>query len=387
MPTANALSGPSKSQVELMQPMKTDLWCNEGKSDKMYHLQLVPAARGMWSVLAQWGRRGGNMTQDVKVKDVAFDDAFKVYEREIKTRISHHYHVVESGADTIPKMVPVGVGRPLTPIGAAMPELLSEISVDEIGRYVSSNRYWLQQKRDGRRLTVRRDGSKFTGGNKTGGIVPVDTRLSQALGKSGATSFLIDGEIESTGYFVWDIMECGEEDLRDWPYALRYAKLREVLSDLELVKVIPSWSTPKEKERMLLKLAEARAEGVVIKDVQAPYRSGREGQHFKLKFTASASFIVGPKEAKKQKDGKRSIGIWLLDPQGNEVYMASVGVPAKYPLPEFGKIVEVKYLYAYRGGHVVQPKYFGVVRDDVKRKECTTAQLKFKADAEVEEAV
>ena len=44
-------------------------------------------------------------------------------------------------------------------------------------------------------------------------------------------------------------------------------------------------------------------------------------------------------------------------------------------------IVEVRYLYAYRGGCVFQPVYLGV-RDDIPALECQIDQLKFKAEPE-----
>jgi hypothetical protein len=44
--------------------------------------------------------------------------------------------------------------------------------------------------------------------------------------------------------------------------------------------------------------------------------------------------------------------------------------------------VEVRYLYCHPGpeGKLIQAKYFGQVRDDVDRTECSVSQLKLKAD-------
>jgi len=69
---------------------------------------------------------------------------------------------------------------------------------------------------------------------------------------------------------------------------------------------------------------------------------GRAGQHFKCKFVATASFIVGPKPDKKADDGHRSIAVYLLD-ANRPRFMGTVGVPDRYPLPSVERIVEVRY--------------------------------------------
>ena len=62
-------------------------------------------------------------------------------------------------------------------------------------------------------------------------------------------------------------------------------------------------------------------------------------------------------------------------------FMGTVGVPDRYRLPKEGEIVEVQYLYCHPGpdGKLIQAKYFGRVRNDVERTECSVAQLKLKA--------
>src|SRR5437879_5105243 len=70
---------------------------------------------------------------------------------------------------------------------------------------------------------------------------------------------------------------------------------------------------------------DANAEGFVCKNRYAAYAGGRAGQHFKFKFVATASFIVGSKPNKKAGDGHRSIAMYLLD--GNRPhFMGTVGV-------------------------------------------------------------
>jgi hypothetical protein len=62
--------------------------------------------------------------------------------------------------------------------------------------------------------------------------------------------------------------------------------------------------------------------------------------------------------------------------------MGAVGVPDRYPIPSEGQIVEVRHLYCHPGpeGKFIQAKYFGRVRDDIRRAECSVDQLKLKAN-------
>jgi hypothetical protein len=92
-------------------------------------------------------------------------------------------------------------------------------------------------------------------------------------------------------------------------------------------------------------------------------------------------FIVGPTPDKKEADGHRSVAVYLLDGV-HERFMGTVGVPERYRLPKDGEIVEVRYLYCHPGpeGKLIQAKYFGYVRDDIERTDCSVSQLKLKAD-------
>jgi bifunctional non-homologous end joining protein LigD len=58
----------------------------------------------------------------------------------------------------------------------------------------------------------------------------------------------------------------------------------------------------------------------------------------------------------------------------------NVTIPANHEIPKTGQVVECRYLYAHKeSGSIFQPVYLGV-RDDIPGEECTTAQLKYKAE-------
>lgn len=100
--------------------------------------------------------------------------------------------------------------------------------------------------------------------------------------------------------------------------------------------------------------------------------------HLKAKYEITGSFVVGQKP---KDDGKRSIALYIYD-RGRLRRVANARVFDKYPIPPIGAVVDARYLYAYKGGGIVQPWYDGVVRKDVKPEECTDQQLKYKAELE-----
>jgi bifunctional non-homologous end joining protein LigD len=56
-----------------------------------------------------------------------------------------------------------------------------------------------------------------------------------------------------------------------------------------------------------------------------------------------------------------------------------VTIPPNQAIPAVGAIVEIRYLYAFRGGSVYQPVYIGE-RDDIDASACVADQLKFKRE-------
>ena len=85
--------------------------------------------------------------------------------------------------------------------------------------------------------------------------------------------------------------------------------------------------------------------------------------------------------------GKRSVKIGLLDSDNRDVIkgkkmipVGNVTIPPNYDVPEAGDIVEVEYLYAYKGGSIYQPVYRGK-RTDIDISACITWQLKYKPES------
>jgi bifunctional non-homologous end joining protein LigD len=101
-----------------------------------------------------------------------------------------------------------------------------------------------------------------------------------------------------------------------------------------------------------------------------PLRPTRGGTALKFKFTTTGSFIVAGVNA------SRSVSLRLYD---EDSLLGNVTIPPNYPLPIPDSVVEVRYLYCFRGGCLYQPVYLGE-RDDIGPEECLVAQLKFKRE-------
>jgi bifunctional non-homologous end joining protein LigD len=168
-------------------------------------------------------------------------------------------------------------------------------------------------------------------------------------------------------------------DLRGQPYRDRLFALNQVISaDFGFLKLADTALVLAEKADLLDKLKRENREGIVFKSLAAAYVAGRPasgGDNLKLKFHATASFIVNKVNA------KRSVSLMLFD--GHKVVPAgNVTIPPNHKIPALGAVVDARYLYAFpESGCIFQSVYLGV-RDDITAEQCTVAQLKYKAAQE-----
>jgi bifunctional non-homologous end joining protein LigD len=367
-----------KAKERTMQTERAELYFRQGSSDKVYHLQLENVD-DKWSVQAQWGRRGSALQSDVKASGVTYDEAKRVYDRFLREKVGKGYQIAEGTANGD---AAISVGLPVAKEHSGhTPELLTPIEEPEALLLAQDVAWWFQQKFDGRRLAVQKADGKYSGINKLGQIIPIDPRLAGILGLVQAQAFLADGEITDSHFYIWDLLSVNDADLRVQPYEIRYVHLTQLFRGVhETLRVCQTAMTPKDKRAFVKAMHDANAEGFVCKNRYAAHAGGRAGQHYKCKFIATASFIVGPKPDKKVSHGHRSIALYLLDGKQPR-FMGTVGVPDRYPLPRVEQIVEVRYLYCHPGaeGKLIQAKYFGKVRDDIEITECSVSQLKVKA--------
>lgn len=335
----------------------TTLYFKESSSDKVYQASLEQAPGG-FVVNFAYGRRGATLTTGTKTTSpVDAVKAQKIYDKLVAGKKAKGY---KEGAD----------GTAFTTAGSndtgVRCQLLNFVDEAEVTRLIASPDWWAQPKKDGKRLLVKKAGADLTAINRKGLSVGAPQPILDSVA-AVAGDCLIDGEAVGETLFAFDLI-----DAPDLPYSARLARL-EAMALSDAVTVVETARTPAEKQAMVDRLLAEGAEGVVFKRHAAPYTAGRPnsgGTQVKFKFYAAVSALVTNVNA------QRSVALAMLDGD-KQVAVGNVTIPANHEIPAVGAVVEVRYLYAYKGGSLYQPTYLGE-RDDVEADDISA--LKYKAE-------
>lgn len=354
-----------------MEELKTtSLYYREGASDKEYHVRLEAKDNGFVVNIA-FGRRGSTLSTGTKTSaPVYYDAALIVFDRLVREKKAKGYTEGENGT-------PYQHSDKASQVSGLLPQLLNSIDEIEVARLTSNPSWGMQEKKDGRRLLLRKEGS-VTGINKKGLVVGVpETVVKTAQALPG--DFVLDGEAIGDYLHAFDLLFLNGRDLRGEPYRQRYIALLNLLAGglPKHIRVVSLWTDPYDKASWLHTLKQQQAEGVVFKLMNAPYTAGRPnsgGSQLKHKFVATLSAVVA------KVNQQRSVALRLLNHEGWQS-VGNVTIPPNQPVPKVGAVVEVRYLYGYPDGSLYQPVYLGE-RSDVDATECVVSQLKFKASEE-----
>jgi bifunctional non-homologous end joining protein LigD len=346
------------------------LYLREGPSDKVYQASISPKDDG-YHVHFAYGRRGSTLSTGNKTQTpVEYPIAKGIYDKLVREKMAKGY---KPGTDAAPTTPP---DSPNKHTGIQC-QLLNPINEQQLDQVLLNPDYWMQEKLDGRRLLIKKDGDQITGINRLGFPTAVPDGIARSTAKY-PRSFLVDGEAVGDTFHAFDLLTIGTEDMRHLAFSVRYLRLRDMLNafdhpNIHLVEVI----FPCETAGHLQQFKQEGKEGVVFKHKDAPYTLGRPnsgGDQFKYKFHETASLIVA------KVNDKRSVSLILFE--GDKVRPAgNVTIPPNHEIPEPGSVVECRYLYAFKeSGSIYQPVYLGS-RTDIRAAECLTAQLKYKAEA------
>ena len=364
---------------------KTSLYFSEGNSDKEYHAEIVEVAGGN-VVNFRYGRRGGSLTVGTKTSaPVDFAQAKKIYDKLVKEKTSKGYTPDVSGTayqDTDRASLKSDFS----------PQLLNPITDDEAMHLIADDGWAAQEKMDGERRAAHADGGGVFGINRKGLAVPLPHAIADELIAIATCHGAIraDGEIIGDILYVFDLHIHQGKRIHTLPWIQRMHLAEAALTRSKHIKTVPVAITTAEKRSLWNKVKSAHGEGVVFKRLNYPVTAGRPnsgGDWLKFKFTESASCTVMEVNA-----GKRSVKIGLLACSEFQdvikgrvlISVGNVTIPPNYDVPASGDIVEVEYLYAYKGGSLYQPVYRGK-RADLDASACTTYQLKFKPENREEE--
>ena len=359
-----------------MSPENITLYFREGGSDKVYQASLEQKGSG-WLVNFAFGRRGTTLQTGTKTTSpVAFEKAKSIYDKLVKEKTGKGY---TPGPDGTPYQ---HTDKEQRDTGLRC-QLLNSIEESQLNKLLDDDDHWLQEKKDGRRVLVRKEGAEITGINRNGLSIALPAPVA-TVAKALEGSFVIDGECVGDKLFAFDLLSLNGEELRSQPYAERLRKLGKLFNGkpASAIEIVETATAPANKRILFERFKSEKREGVVLKKCGAQYVAGRPstgGPQLKYKFYATASLIVA------RVNDKRSVALELFVNKKERVGAGNVTIPPNAEIPKAGAVVEIRYLYAYKeSGNLYQPVFLGV-RDDIKPEACTTAQLKYRAPSEDDE--
>lgn len=352
------------------------LYCQEGSSDKEYQITLQEAGDG-YEVVAYAGPRGRATNRHVKSGSapVELAKAEKVFAGLLREKTSKGY-VLSEDAGSSPVVIAPQTSRPDGPkcvtggpkFVTAM--LLNEIDENHARGLLRSPMWAAEMKLDGERIQLHRSGSTVTGYSKKENVRALSDGIVQAA-LSIAGDYVLDGELVDGSFYPFDVLYASGQSTVSASWETRQIILHELVGSS--FQICPAVVSEVEKFTMWDTLRATGAEGIVFKLRSAEYQHGKPnsgGDALKFKFVATASVIVG-----QQNGEKRSVYMHLAD--GTEV--GKVTIPVNKAIPAPGTIIEVRYLYARRGGDLIQAVYL-CDRTDVDREECIAAQFQYKGE-------
>ncbi|MEO5915811.1 MAG: WGR domain-containing protein [Luteolibacter sp.] len=349
----------------------TSLHFREGSSDKVYQAAIEPKDDG-YIVTFAYGRRGNTLTTGTKTPHiVTLQQAQAIYGKLVASKTSKGYK--PDGESATPYQQ---TGREGEDSGIRC-QLLNPVDESELQRLLTGTSHCLQEKFDGRRLMIRKQGDTITGINRRGIVVAIPEPIRLAVSLI-PYDVLIDGEAVGDTLHAFDLLELDGHDLRERRYIDRHAGLLVTIpQNQSALRWVSTSIDPNDKVESYEESRQTNREGVVFKEVDAPYNPGRPnsgGPQLKFKFVESASFVVIAINS------KRSVTLGLYD--GDDLISAgNVTIPPNHEIPLLGTVVEVRYLYAFlESGSIYQPVYQGK-RHDIPASECATDQLKYKVEA------
>ena len=239
-----------------------------------------------------------------------------------------------------------------------------------------------QQKLDGNRVLLHVEYTVMAT-NRAGQATTIHRSILEGAGRLPRGT-VVDGEVlageDGPVYWLFDLLCSGSEDLRSQGYLERWSRLEtDIAPRIEgPIVLLECARDSAAKWSLYERLREARAEGLVFKDLRAPYTPGRPGSggsQLKHKFVKSADVLltenVGNAYQMAVYHGLRLCHVGkVFSGTTNELREE---IDERLSLGE-RLVAEVHYLYATDDDQLFQP-VFVRLRNDKEDSECVLSQL------------
>ncbi len=362
----------------------TQLFFQEGSSDKLYHATIVQDG-GAYSVRVEWGRRGAKLNEGHKAVKVSLAEAEKVFDRLVREKTGKGYQEINAEVKPAAVAPPEGqgsgskVGGKRAKVGYAA-QLLNPLDEDELEAFFRDEGMLAQQKLDGQRVLAHvHSGDDVVPTNRSGQQTQVAQAILEGLSLLPPGT-VVDGEVVGDRYWLFDVLKLGTREVTSLGCEARYTLLCDEVDPglTGPVAVLATAFGVKAKRALYQKLLASKAEGVVFKDRTAPYTPGRpasKGSQRKYKFVKSADVVLlsnaGNAYQMAVYDGATlfEVGKVFAGTTNASRKVIDGLLAAKRP-----PVAEVRYLYATDDHQLFQP-VFVRLRDDKKPRACDRAQL------------
>lgn len=357
---------------------QASLYKTSGGSNKEYHV-FIEARDAGHVVNTLHGPRGKATVAGTKTASpVNSDQARKIFDKLVKEKLAGGYTRDESGRAQVGAYTAFGSGQ--AQHSGWEPALLEPLSREGVEGLIDDPMWLMSEKMDGERRAIQVQEAQVLGINRRGLYLPIPQSWTQALSRLAPGTWL-DGEHVGDKFYVFDVLRVGEHDLRSWGFGHRLQALQQAfashmgLNSGELaredapIRLHLATGSALLKRELLHDVEQRGGEGIVLRHSQSPYQVGRSDQALKFKFLETSSCIVT-----RINEGRRSVGLALLDGRGVRQEMGNVQIPVNFEVPDLESVVEVRYMHWNEGGSFYQPAYAGP-RSDILQQDCLLSQV------------
>jgi bifunctional non-homologous end joining protein LigD len=331
----------------------------EGSSDKTYTIALIDEGGG-FRVYAEWGRRGAAQQSGNKYEGADQSEAEKLFDKVLNEKLKGGYKPYD-GLSFLSRMGGSAEAPKVLISPSAVREVIARVQpmkcgpVESIRSFLLNDQWAMEQKFDGKRRLLLRKGGVLTVTNSSGQQTNVLPELEEFVLRLPVDDFELDieDEVVGGGAVALDLLGYKGQSIDRLGYDHRRSALEAFfkecrISDAQL-RLACSTIGSSDKRKMVERLHEENAEGAILKDRLAVYYGGEAGrEHWKkFKFVVTSTFIV------EKVNAKRSVQLAVLNGL-QRVAIGNCTIPPGVTV-KANDLVEVSYLYARRGGCLIQP--------------------------------